>query len=97
MVISDLFLAEVTCDVGVHCATLDRPRPDQSYLDYQVLDLRNPDAQQDLDLGAALNLDDAQYITALDHGVDALIVQLDVLGWYDNAAVALTHVTQAAV
>src|SRR3990172_4672821 len=54
MVISDLLAAKHAGNVGVHTAALDRPGPDQRHLNNQLLDARDLDSQQHLDLGSTL-------------------------------------------
>src|SRR5688500_8269113 len=80
----------------MNSATLDRSRPDQRHLNDQVFDAGNLDAQQHLDLGPALDLDDSQHVATLDHLVDTLVRQVNVLR-LDNATVAFLNVAQTPV
>src|SRR3972149_2803625 len=96
MVVGHRLLTEAARDVGVDGAALDWTGTDQRHLDDQVLDARHLDAEQHLNLGPALNLDDAQDVGALDHRVDLWVGEVDLIG-PDDAPITLLYVTQAAV
>ena len=64
-------------DVRVDGAALDRPRPDERDLDRQVVEVLRPRAQEALHLGAALDLEVADGVGALDLRVDGLVVERD--------------------
>src|SRR3990170_1353172 len=96
MVVGHRLLTEAARDVGVDGAALDWTGTDQRHLDDQVLDACHLDAEQHLNLGPALNLDDAQDVGALDHRVDLWVSEVDLLR-PDDAPMTLLYVTQAAV
>ena len=64
-------------DVRMDGLALDRPRPHERDLDGQVVERLRSRAQQALHLRAALDLEDADRIRALDVGVDVRIVERD--------------------
>ena len=64
-------------DERVHRAALDRAGPDERDLDRQVLEVLGPGAQERLHLRAALDLEDADGVRALDLRVDGLVLQRD--------------------
>ena len=64
-------------DVRVDGPALDRPRPDERDLDRQVVEVLRPRAEQALHLRAALDLEVADGVGALDLGVDGLVVERD--------------------
>src|SRR3972149_4806283 len=96
MVVGHRLLTEAARDVGVDGAALDWTGTDQRHLDDQVLDARHLDAEQHLNLGPALNLDDAQDVGALDHRVDLWVSEVDLVR-PDDAPMTLLYVAQAAV
>ena len=64
-------------DVRVDGAALDRPGPDERDLDRQVVEVLRPRAQEALHLGAALDLEVADGVGALDLVVDLPVVERD--------------------
>ena len=58
----------------MHHLSDDRPGPDDRHLDHQVVEALGPHARQRRHLGAALDLEDADRVGALEHGVDRGIV-----------------------
>src|SRR6476660_1522534 len=77
-------------------AALNGTGSNKGHLDNHVFDLRDLDAQQYLDLSSDLDLDNAQDIATLDHLVDFLVLEVDILG-PDDPAVALADVAQATL
>ena len=64
-------------DVRVHRLALDRPGPDERDLHRQVVEVLRQRAQQALHLRAALDLEVADGVRALDVVVDGLVVERD--------------------
>ena len=64
-------------DVRVHRLPLDRPRPDERDLDGDVVEVRRLRPQEALHLRAALDLERADRVRALDVVVDRLVVEGD--------------------
>ena len=64
-------------DVRVDGLALDRPRADERDLHGQVVEVLRPRAQQALHLRAALDLEDADRVGALDLGVHVRVVERD--------------------
>src|SRR5207244_3121775 len=64
-------------DVRMDGAALDRPGPDERDLDRQVVEVLRPRAQEHLHLRAALDLEDADGVGALDLVVDGPVVERD--------------------
>ena len=71
------FWAPTMLDVRVHGLALDRPRPDKGDLDGQIVEILGPGAQQRLHLRAALDLEDANSVGALDVGVYVRVFERD--------------------
>jgi len=64
-------------DERVDGAALDRAGTDERDLDRQVVEVLGPGAQERLHLRAALDLEDADGVRALDLRVDGLVLQRD--------------------
>ena len=75
MQIAHRLLAGAAAQVGMHRATLDRPRPHDGDLDGDVLEAERLEARQHLLLGAALHLESADGVGLVQHAVDGGVVE----------------------
>jgi hypothetical protein len=83
-------------DVRVHRLALDRPRADERDLDRQVVEVLGHGAEQALHLRAALDLEVADRVRALDVAVDVRVIELDP-GEVDRLALGLGDLDDAVL
>ncbi|KOT25677.1 hypothetical protein DM52_4833 [Burkholderia mallei] len=65
--------------VRMHGAALDRPRPDDRYLDHQIVIAARPQARQHRHLRARLDLEHPDRVRAADHVVGRFVILRNVL------------------
>src|SRR5688572_16833697 len=97
VVVGHLFLPQAPGDVRMDGAALDGAGTDEGNLDDQVVDAGDFDTKEDLDLGPALDLNHADDIATLDHGVDGLVGEVNVAHGLDLPAVTLEDIAKTTI
>ena len=90
MRVRDRRAARPALEIGVHHLSRDGAGPDDGHLDHQVVEALGLHARKRRHLRAALDLEDAHRVGALDHGVGRRVVGREP-GQVDGDALVLAH------